>query len=563
MESTPSRVLYVYIPGIGSDRSERMRQLIEREAQDRARSAGGSAELVVFPHHVKAWTIRRRLHPGPASDRLNAFIARTAGFSSSDSPRASEIVIVAHSLGGLIARSAWLKSRGYDFSERQETGVISRNDDRWAAITSRIVLLGVPNGGFALRKGSFWWWIYQLATPWADFAIEDASAGAYWVANLRLRWLAAFRDLPPESLPYVVQVLGSDDGLVKDADLGDTDFLPATITVEMDDADHAGLIELPDRATENARWGVLKSAIFGRQTAPPVRQPKPDPVVFILHGIRASNSDPWVTQMTEHLSSLGMHVIAPNTGFFSAWEFFLPFSRNKKSHEFLRYYGDAARDFDPDNFVLLGHSNGTYMVGRSMHKTPAVRFHRMLLAGTVLEPDYPWQLLVRRQQIGRHERVDGGTEWKNGVVHNERARRDWPVGVLCNLVMGLRPLNRMVGPGGVVGFVGVDEQIVTKDDRVFDGGHGAALKTSAGNRKEQIATFLTTGTYDDEPPVSSSAAFQFVGRLMYWLAWPLVLLLAVLLAAVGVRTVLNSGWLAALSRVGAPVASIYALLRWL
>lgn len=538
-----------------------MIDLIRQQAAERAKDSGGTFDVVVFPHHIRAVSWRKSRHPGYAADELSAFISRVAGITS-DLPRATEIILIGFSLGGLIARSAWLKDRGYDFSDRQEQGVIARNDTGWAAITTRIVLLGVPNGGFELATWSLWGIVYLVASPWADFAVEDVAAGGYWVTNLRLRWLEAFRDLPIAEVPYVAQVRGANDTRVRDKDLGDTRYLPATHTVTMDGADHAGLVDLRRPEDERDRWPVIRHAIFGApDPVPPVLSPKPERVAFILHGIRASNSDNWVDDMSQHMKDLGAHVVAPNTGFLSALEFFLPFSRNKKSHEFLKDYGDTARVYDPDNFVFLGHSNGTYMAARTMWKVPAVRFHRMLLAGTVIEPNFKWDTLVARQQIGTHVAVDDRTEWQDGLVHNDRARHDWPVGVMCNLVQGLRPWNSMVGPGGVEGFVNVNETFITKDAHVYDGGHGAALKTSSPERRNEIAQFLTTGEVSHHPPVEPSRRFQLLGRIVSWLSWPFVIALAAGIIVAFAITGLTFGWGAALLFVALPVLLIYAVLR--
>lgn len=561
MDGVAPRVLYVFVPAINRDRSARMIDLIRQKAAAQAAASGGTFDVVVFPHHIRGVSWRKSRHPGWAADDLSDFITGVAGFNS-DLPRATEIVLVGFSLGGLIARSAWLKDRGYDFIEGQEQGEIARNDTGWAAITSRIVLLGVPNGGFELATWSLWGIAYRVASPWADFAVEDVAAGGYWVTNLRLRWLEAFRDLPKSDLPYVAQVRGTHDKRVRDKDLGDTRYLPATHTAPMVGADHAGLVNLEKPEDERVRWPVIRHAIFGApDPVPPVVPPKTERVAFILHGIRASNSDNWVDDMSQHMKGLGAHVVAPNTGFLSALEFFLPFTRNRKSHDFLKDYGDAAREYDPDNFVFLGHSNGTYMAARTMWKVPAVRFHRMLLAGTVVEPSFEWNTLVKRQQIGTHVAVGDRTEWQNGLVHNDRARHDWPVGVLCNLVQGLRPWNSMVGPGGVEGFVNVNEDYITKDAHVYDGGHGAALQTSSPKRRNEIAQFLTTGEVSHHKLVEPSRRFQLFGRIVSWLSKPFVIALALGIVAAFIITGLTSGWGAALIFVALPVLVIYAVLR--
>ena len=555
----PTRLI-VFVPGIGRDRSDALIQRI-RDASPR----GTSVEK--FTHKVKAWSTRNT--PDQAAKNLDAFIERNARDVRS-------VVLIGHSLGGLIARSAWLKGLGYD----------SRSPSEWPAKLDRIVLLGVPNGGFKFREGvTVLKTLYALATPLTDFGIEHAKAGGYWVTNLRLRWLDAFRDLPPQLWPYVAEVIGVDDRLVTGDDLNDSDYLPKTALFRLDGTDHAGLIDIRTADEEKRRWPTLALAIFGaEQPTPPVSRVSTQRVYFIFHGIRASADDDWVAAMREELAKTGARVVAPDTGYFSAYEFALPFVRNRKAHDFLEKYGDIAVTHDPDNFAFLGHSNGTYMMGRSMLRVPAVRFRSILLAGSVLNPKYDWALLRKRKQVGAYSDLNDGTRrWRDGAVHNERARTDVPVGVLAAFLAGLKPFNRDVGPGGTVGFVNA-ESIVSQDDMMYPGGHSAALGTTNPQRREEIATFLKKGkaahslaeggdaTPDPTlaevrgappgPTVKRSKVFDWIGRIIPFASWiivALLVLLVVLLVSLLWGPLGLGAW--ALLIVGGPLLVIYLLLR--
>ena len=560
----PPQRLIVFVPGIGKDHSD---ALIERIIE----TAPRGTRVEKFPQPVKPWSTRKT--PDQAARNLDAFIERHAR-------DVKHIVLIGHSLGGLIARSAWLKGLGYD----------SRSPSEWPRKLDRIVLLGVPNGGFKFREGvTFLKTLYALATPFADFGIEHAKAGGYWVTNLRLRWLDAFRDLPPQLWPYVAEVIGVEDPLVIGDDLKDSNYLPKTATFRLDGTDHAGLIDVRAAGDADLRWPTLARAIFGdEQATPPVSRISTQRVYFIFHGIRASADDDWVDAMREELAKTGARVVAPDTGYFSAFEFALPFVRNRKAHDFLEKYGDLAVTHDPDNFAFLGHSNGTYMMGRSMQRVPAVRFRSILLAGTVLNPAYDWATLRERRQIGSYLNMKDGTRrWRQGAVHNERARMDIPVGVLAAFLSGLKPFNRDVGPGGTVGFVNA-ESIVSQDPMRYAGGHAAALSTSNRVRRAEIATFLKDGRpahlpaaapevvggamptaspkENGEKPMGPSAQksrfFDWVGRVIPFVSWITVGLLALLVALLVYLLWVPIGlgaW--SLLIVGGPLVVIYLLLR--
>ncbi|GAA1761201.1 alpha/beta hydrolase [Agromyces humatus] len=529
--------LIVFVPGIGRDRSDAFLELVRERA-------GSGTTVVARPQRVKPWSVRRT--PDLEAANLDAYLER-------NTHDVDEIVLIGHSLGGLIVRSAWLKGTG---SERREPSA-------WPVKLSRIVLLGVPNGGFKFRRGvTFLKLLYALASPFFDFAIEHAKSGGYWVTNLRILWLVAFRILPDPMRPYVAEVIGVDDVLVTGDDLTDSDQLSDAVTFRIDATDHRGLVDLRTDDEVKLRWPTLERAIFGAPE--PTRRLAPlshKRVYFIYHGIRASAHDDWVAAMRAELATGRAKVVAPDTGYFSAFEFALPFVRNRKAHQFLEKYGDVAVTHDPDNFAFLGHSNGTYMLGRSMLRVPAVRFRNILLAGTVLNPNFDWELLRRRRQIGSYgPNKNGLREWKDGAVHNERVRIDVPVGVLSAFLGGLKPFNATVGTGGTAGFVNADG-VVSQDDGFYRGGHAGALSTSEMARREEIAAFLRIGKPADHPTEKPSDFFGWVGRVVPMLSWIIIGLLVALLGLLVV--VLWTGGLEwwSLLVVGGPLLVAYVLLR--
>jgi energy-converting hydrogenase Eha subunit E len=526
--------LIIYVPGIGRDRSSALLKLISDEA-------GRETRVVKYPHRVRPWSVRRT--PERAAGNLQAFVAAEVLNTG-----ASDVVLIGHSLGGLILRSAWLKARGYDSAAASD----------WAGKVSRIVLLGSPNGGYRFEGWSWLRVLYAVATPWADFAIEHAKSGGYWVTNLRLRWFEAFRQLSREDRPEVVDVVGMDDRLVTPDDVRDTVRLTGSRRIEIADTSHAQLIDVSWASGRQWRWPMLRRAIFDPlHESPASLAVDPQPVAFIFHGIRASADDEWIAELRRKLEASGTRVIAPDTGFFSAFEFALPFVRNRKAHDFLEQYGDAALTHDPDNFRFFGHSNGTYMMGRAMERVPAVRFRHILLAGTVLAPRYDWGNLLRRKQIGHYESGD----WSPGVVHNERGRIDVPVGILAGFLNGLWPWNKGVGPGGVVGFPNAPA-VVQQDNGFFVGGHAGALGGSDPQRRDQIVEFLNSGAYvrHELPRKDSSRFFLTISRMMRLIAWPAVFALSAVYARAVVNVARSRGKREATIAL-APLLAVYALLR--
>jgi len=95
--------------------------------------------------------------------------------------RPREITLVGHSIGGLLARYAYLAARGGFGDAPRE----------WASQVRRIVLLATPNRGLAISRlpVSMRWGAAILATLSRGFTLEDVVQGSAFLTNLRVQWL--------------------------------------------------------------------------------------------------------------------------------------------------------------------------------------------------------------------------------------------------------------------------------------------------------------------------------------------------------------------------------------
>ena len=149
-------------------------------------------------------------------------------------------------------------------------------------------------------------------------------------------------------------------------------------------------------------------------------------------------------------------VVTPAYGYFPMLDFALPWLRARKARELQAQYSDALVRNPRARFCFVGHSNGTYMLGRSLIDLAGMRFHRVALAASVLPRDYQWTKCFTRGQVHH--------------MTNHRASRDVPVGIVCNLLRSLGM--RDVGTAGYHGFLGGRAEI--KEVYYYDGGHSAA-----------------------------------------------------------------------------------------
>jgi hypothetical protein len=124
----------------------------------------------------------------------------------------------------------------------------------------------------------------------------------------------------------------------------------------------------------------------------------------------------------------------------------------------------------PINFV--GHSFGTYLMGKGVKTYKSMRFERVYLAGSVLNESF----FTKTPLIG--DRIK--------YVRNDIATKDWPVGLLCSCIDKLG-MAEDVGTGGYNGFSGVVREDIYEEIKFYAGGHGKALENA---NRATIAAWL-------------------------------------------------------------------------
>ncbi|MEP6820897.1 MAG: hypothetical protein ABI946_00950 [Chthoniobacterales bacterium] len=369
-----------------------------------------------------------------------------------------KILLVGHSLGGLVVRGAYVTGRGANPDQPQAHD--------WAPKVSRIVLLAAPNRGveklpFGLARVSDWL-LRQM--PSLAFTYQDLMRGSNFVTSLRINWIRLFAAKNGETatLPDVVQLLGVHDTIVHRDDSVDVLSFSTAIAGEIPDADHKSLPDLDSASDPDGRYLMLKTAILdpknlpvhGQQANVPTK-PTFSHVVFVLHGIRASNIANWLREVAKEV----MRVYPPDTdvrrppyGYFTALSFVLPRVRRRNIRIFQDAYTEALAASPNAIFDFIGHSNGTYMLGESLRDVSGMSFRNVVVAGAVLPSDYPWAGKLGVQ-------VDR--------VRSERGQKDWPVGWLCSALNGGLGMTD-VGTGGYTGFV----RGQVEEEQYSPGGHG-------------------------------------------------------------------------------------------
>ena len=445
--------LVVFVPGLRHHLSTR------QDLHEWKRLRNRLANEPRYSHHKVQWelfdhgsTVLSRGGLRQEANKLKAYIEEiwTAGGGHKD------IVLVAHSLGGPILRAAYL------LAAREA------RPPNWTQYVSRFVLFASVNRGIDTQR--IWWlrpiaWLARHFGFVAAFRIVDGYRGSDFLTNLRIDWIQHF-GARRNSSPQVIQVLGTNDSLVRPEDSKDVLALPDARQFEVSDAGHADVYYLGDASSER-RYAILRRAFCEDsfndrpRTQPTESDQEVNRIIFLLHGIRASNVDAWIREIEAAIAGRSLErtrVVHPSYGYFSAARFVLPSVRRRNIATFQDWYTEVLAQYPTAKFSIIAHSNGSYILGHSLRTTPGMRFDHVALAGSVLPRDF-WQGFR-----------DGRLRCQVDRIRNHRAKRDWPVAVLCSALRGLRM--RDIGTAGFAGFDGTS----TDEVAYYRGGHGDALR---------------------------------------------------------------------------------------
>jgi pimeloyl-ACP methyl ester carboxylesterase len=447
------------------------------------------------------------------------------------------IAIVGHSFGAVLARKIAIVAFG---EQRNVDGDVPAPFERefaafrtarpWARRIRRLVLLAGMNRGWSPASTMSWWdsVIWTVGEFYGDvvmggeptlFAIRR---GAPFLVQTRLQWLSVMDpDYGPRPDIVVVQLLGTGDDIVSPDDNVDYSIDlygnragsgKCYFYLEVEGSNHSNVVEmarLGPKETESARTlrrETFLSALNDARAAlevhpkficrehmadslPPAADGEVDDVVFVVHGIRDKGF--WTQKLARNIKrhALNDRKIASWTesyGYFAMLPFLRRTIRQRKVEWFMDRYVEARGRYPGAKFHFVGHSNGTYLLAQGLKDYPAVRFDRIVFAGSVVRTDYDWLSLTKPppEIPTRTPQV--------GSVLNYVATQDWVVALLTN---GLRcyPVFNL-GGAGHTGFEQASLSGPVYQVNYVPGKHDAGLKES---NWDDIARFIVSGNPPD------------------------------------------------------------------
>ena len=127
-------------------------------------------------------------------------------------------------------------------------------------------------------------------------------------------------------------------------------------------------------------------------------------ILITVHGIRSFGQ--WQTRLGSQLQSVDptIEVFAYRYGYFSVFAFLLPPLRWLVTRRFRRELQRVATMHSASRIDIVAHSFGTHLVGwgiLGLRKDRRPRVHTIILAGSVLKPQFPWGDLLQDGSVYR------------------------------------------------------------------------------------------------------------------------------------------------------------------
>jgi hypothetical protein len=207
----------------------------------------------------------------------------------------------------------------------------------------------------------------------------------------------------------------------------------------------------PKPQTQSAATAFHDPTIDEASKSPKVAQPSR--VICPLHGIRTLAV--WQKGLADLAGSRGWvcRLDRWSYGRFSLPAFLTPWTREAKLNWLRRQYDAEMHDRRLDiergqTPSVVAHSFGTYVLGYTLLRFDFIRFNKVILCGSILPADFPWDRLIERGQVQ--------------AVRNEYGVRDpWVRRVRCFV--------RGTGPSGASGFTCQHERLEQEE---FEYDHG-------------------------------------------------------------------------------------------
>jgi pimeloyl-ACP methyl ester carboxylesterase len=427
-----------------------------------------------------------------------------------------DIVLVGHSMGGLLLRKALVWGHGLE----EDRDTFGRKGPRaWVSATHRFVSLATINRGWSIDPRPKKMDLSTYLSIWFGERLARYShtgklglamrKGSPFVADGRVQWISLCRNSGATTrvIPQTIQLLGDCDDLVSKDDGMDLIAAKDTIFVTLDATGHreigAALGGGQTKADQDRREKV-KLAMQGRldlldpdQTGKPEEDLSVTDLVYVMHGIRDYGE--WTDTLRAVIEAEAVHanqgadkkvaVVNKKYGHFPLLPFLFHRDRQKNVRRFMDEYTENRAKFPrAETFDFVGHSNGTYILASALLNYSTLNVRRVLFAGSVVPKHYEWLRLVEGKRAQHVVNVVAAGDWVVALFPRFFEQiADW---------LGIRPTRGLldIGSAGFRGFQDASDAKKRIENAQFAAGsHGTGVDAKNEHKLKAIARYILFG----------------------------------------------------------------------
>jgi len=109
--------------------------------------------------------------------------------------------------------------------------------------------------------------------------------------------------------------------------------------------------------------------------------------IICIHGIR--RKDKWFETLKENLDNTKYEILVFENVFWSIFKLIIPYSRKKIIKQFQEFYSEINKKFKTTPYLIC-HSFGSYIFYQSIKKYPSIKFDKIIMVGSILNPNTKW-----------------------------------------------------------------------------------------------------------------------------------------------------------------------------
>lgn len=175
-------------------------------------------------------------------------------------------------------------------------------------------------------------------------------------------------------------------------------------------------------------------------------------ILISLHGIRTRGE--WQKNLCPLVSEKGWKYYPLDYGFFRAWKLAIGYTHKAK----VQWFRDRINQIKAENPdalpSIIVHSFGSLILAKALEQYPDLTFDRVILTGSIIPVDFPWEKIRDRKQVS--------------YVRNIVGQKD-----LCSKVAAYIP-GAGAGNSGAVGFCNDQVSDILEDVQYDEFGHSDA-----------------------------------------------------------------------------------------